>query len=231
MSIHYCYTQPWAFGSSLSPICRTSHSRGSFVVEPARDLRGTQCPWPGRPAGVLPTGWLIGLEHRLPSFPMWATAVLLHNVKQHDSRPLSQSFHCPYSTEEAEPHTKAKSDTGSLLSEQNVSFPLHPWFVIGFCWNFIDRILLLLIHKVMRSGTQPQHEQNACQLYWSHLTLCSVWDTSHGNSATTFNPSIKRTLISLAKLIMPTRFPLSHCKYLFSSGHGIQKVKNVNELL
>lgn len=151
MSIHYCYTQPWAFGSSLSPICQTSHSGSSFVAERARDLRGAQCPWPGRPAGVLSTGWLIGLEHRLPSFPMWATAVLLHNVKQHDSHPLSQSFHFPYSTEEGEPHTKAKSDTGSLLSEQSTSFPLHLWLVIEFCCNFIDRILLLSIHKVMRS--------------------------------------------------------------------------------
>lgn len=145
MSIHHCYTQPWAFGSSLSPICQTSHSAGSFVAERARDLRGAQCPWPGRQAGVLPTGWLIGLDHLLPSFPMWATAVLLHNVKQHDSHPLSQSFHYPYSTEEAEPHTKAKSDTGSLISEQNVFFPLHRWLVIEFCSNFIDRILLFSI--------------------------------------------------------------------------------------
>lgn len=120
------------------------------MVERARDLRGAQCPWPGRQAGVLPTGWLIGLEHRLPSVPMWATAVLLHNVKQHDSHPLSQSFHCRYTTEEAEPHTKAKSDTGSLLSEQNLSFPLHLWFVIEFC-SFIDRILRLSIQKVMNS--------------------------------------------------------------------------------
>lgn len=118
MSIHYCSTQPWAFGSSLSPICQTSHSGGSFVVERARDLRGEQCPWPGRPVGVLPIGLLIGLEHRQPSFPMWATAVLPHNVKQHDSHPLSLSFHCPYSTEAAEPYTKAKSDTGSLLTKQ-----------------------------------------------------------------------------------------------------------------
>lgn len=158
MSIHHCSALPWAFGSSLSPICQTSHSGGSFVAERAGDLRGAQCPWPGRPAGVLPTGQLIGLEHRLPSFPMWATAVLLHNVKQHDSHPLSESFHCSSSTEEAEPHTKAKSDTGSLVSQRNACFLLHLWFVIEFCCSFIDRILFLSIQKVTWNKIQQQHE-------------------------------------------------------------------------
>lgn len=139
--LYLVYVHPLLFYSALGvwfqsePHLPDFPQQGQFCGGTGQGSQGSAMPLAWKTGGSSP--WLIGLEHRLPSFPMWATAVLLHNVKQHDSHPLSPSFHCPYFTEEAEPYTKAKSDTGALLSEQKC--PLSSSFLV------CNRVLLKLL--------------------------------------------------------------------------------------